>query len=158
PSEEEVLNYFKTLSNWGKWGADDERGTLNYITPEKIQYAASLIKEGYSVSCERPITYEASGGPSLVVHYMTGTGEAQALGAKTVAGGAGDFSGIAPHGYTITHMDAHSHMFWEGYMYNGKPAHLVTARGATKGSIEVPAEQGVVGRGVLLDIARLKGV
>ena len=159
PTQEEVLSYFKTCSNWGRWGADDERGTLNLITPEKVRQAAALVRDGVSVSCERPITYDLGvPGSSLTMHYMTGTGEAQEPGATHVAGGSGDFFGIAPHGYTITHMDALSHMFWEGYMYNGKPAKLVTARGAGAGSIEVPAERGVVSRGVLLDIARLKGV
>ena len=157
PSQEEVLGYFNSLSNWGRWGADDERGTLNLITPEKVQRAARLIQDGTSVSCERPITYDL-GAPSVSLHYMTGTGESLEPGAKNVAGGSGDFFGIAPHGYTITHMDALSHIFWEGYIYNGKPARLITARGATVGSIEVPAARGVVGRGVLLDIARLKGV
>lgn len=159
PTQDEVLGYFKSCSNWGRWGADDQRGTLNLITPDKVARAAALIKDGVSVSCERPITYDMSTGSSLVVHYMTGTGESQVPGTPNVAGGSGDFFGMAPHGYTITHMDALSHMFWEGYMYNGMPANLVTARGgATKGSIEVPAENGVVGRGVLLDIARTKGV
>ncbi len=158
PTQEEVLGYFKSCSNWGRWGADDQRGTLNLITPEKIQRAAALIKDGVSVSCERPITYNLA-APSVSIHYMTGTGEAQVPGTPNVAGGSGDFFGMAPHGYTITHMDALSHIFWEGYMYNGKPANLITARGgATTHSIEVPAERGIVGRGVLLDIARLRGV
>lgn len=159
PTQEEVLGYFKSLSNWGRWGADDERGTLNLITPEKVRQAAALVREGVSVSCARPITYDLGPGSSLVIHYMTGTGEGLVPGTPNVAGGSGDFFGIAPHGYTITHMDALSHMFWEGYMYNGKPANLITARaGAVVGSIETPAERGVVSRGVLLDIARLKGV
>ena len=158
PTQDEVLGYFKTLSNWGRWGPDDERGTLNLITPEKVRRAVALVRDGVSVSCERPITYELGGGASVVLHYMTGTGESQVPGTPNVGGGSGDFFGIAPHGYTITHMDALSHIFWEGYMYNGRPARVVTSRGAGAGSIEVPAANGVVGRGVLLDIARLKGV
>ena len=158
PTQDEVLTYFKTLSNWGRWGADDERGTLNLITPEKVRRAAELVRDGVSVSCERPITYDLGVGSSVALHYMTSTGESLEPGATNVAGGSGDFFGFAPHGYTITHMDALSHIFWEGYMYNGRPARIVTAQGAGAGSIEVPAERGVVGRGVLLDIARLKGV
>jgi len=158
PNQDEVLTYFKTLSNWGRWGEDDERGTLNLITPDKVRQAAGLVRDGVSVSCERPITYDLGTGPSVTLHYMTGTGESQEPGAINVGGGSGDFFGIAPHGYTITHMDALSHIFWEGYMYNGRPANVVTSRGAGAGSIEVPAANGVVSRGVLLDIARLKGV
>jgi kynurenine formamidase len=152
-----VLGYFKSCSNWGRWGPDDERGTLNLITPDKVRQAAALVRDGVSVSCERPIVYEASGN-TLTLHYMNSTGESQVPGKTHEPGGATDFFGVAPHGYTITHMDALSHFFWEGYMYNGKPANLVTVRGATAGAIDVPAERGVVSRGILLDIARLKGV
>ena len=55
PSEQEVLNYFQTLSNWGRWGGDDELGTLNFITPQKRLEAASLIREGVTVSCATTI-------------------------------------------------------------------------------------------------------
>jgi kynurenine formamidase len=158
PSQDEVLSYFKSLSNWGRWGPDDQRGTLNLITPDKIRQAGGLIRDGVSVSCERPIPFDGSTGLSTALHYMTSTGESHEPGTARQFGGSGDFFGIAPHGYTITHMDAHSHIFWEGYVYNGKPAKLVTSRGAGVGSIEVPAEVGVVSRGVLLDIARLRNV
>ena len=158
PTEDEMLGYFSSLSNAGRWGADDQRGTLNLITPEKVRQAAALVREGISVSCARPITYDLGMNVSLSMHHMINTGESQVLGAKHVSASASDFFGIAPHGYTITHMDALGHMFWEGYFYNRRPAHLVTVRGATEGSIEVPAERGVVSRGVLLDVARVKGV
>ena len=153
PTQEEVLGYFKSLSNWGRWGQDDERGTLNLITPEKVRQAAALVREGVSVSCARPITYDLGPGSSLVIHYMTGTGEAQVPGTPNVAGGSGDFFGIAPHGYTITHMDAHSHMFWEGYMYNGRPANLITARGGAV--VGQPGADGLVGGGDLSHVGTL---
>src|SRR5438552_18937308 len=58
PTESEVWGWMQSLSNWGRWGPDDELGTLNHITPEKRRAAAALVREGEVVSCARPITYE----------------------------------------------------------------------------------------------------
>ena len=54
-SEQEVLGYFDSLSNWGRWGKDDELGALNLITPDLVKRSTSLVKEGVSVSCARPL-------------------------------------------------------------------------------------------------------
>ena len=62
PSQEDVLSYFDTLSNWGRWGDDDTLGTLNLITPEKRKQAAALVEDGVSISCSRLIPW---GGPQL---------------------------------------------------------------------------------------------
>ena len=56
PSEAQVLEWMKSLSNWGRWGPDDQLGCLNLIGPEKRRQAADLITEGVPVSCARPIT------------------------------------------------------------------------------------------------------
>ncbi|MCE2464286.1 MAG: cyclase family protein, partial [Dehalococcoidia bacterium] len=58
PTEEEVLGYMTSLSNWGRWGQDDELGTLNLITPEKRAQAGRLVKEGVSITCSRHIDPE----------------------------------------------------------------------------------------------------
>jgi kynurenine formamidase len=72
--------------------------------------------------------------------------------------GASEFIGMVFHGYTITHVDAPSHYFWDGRLYNGRSCNAVTSReGATVNSVEV-LRDGVVSRGVLLDVARTKGV
>ena len=156
PSEAEVMGYMDTLSNSGRWGPDDVLGTLNYITEAKRVQAAGLVKRGVSVSCSRVILPQAA--PDVLsppVHYMSGTGESAP--AQGMAG-ASDFLGIEPHGYTVTHIDAMGHIFWNGKGYNGLDARQVNTRGkAEKGGVEVIAS-GVVTRGVLLDIARVRGV
>ena len=153
PTEEEVLGWMTSLSNWGRWGPDDELGTLNLITPQKRAQAAGLVKDGISITCSRLITPEIA--PDVLstppLHYMVGVPPAEG------AGGASDFIGMAFHGYTITHIDSLCHMTWEGKMYNGKAASLVTVREkATAGGID-NVQNGVVTRGVLLDMTKLKG-
>ena len=59
PTEETVLEYFNTLSNWGRWGAEDQLGTLNFLTPEKTRRAVGLVREGVTISCARTIRYDA---------------------------------------------------------------------------------------------------
>ena len=60
PTEDEVLGYFKSLSNWGRWGDDDQLGALNLITPEKVKRAISLVQEGERISLSRTVHFEAS--------------------------------------------------------------------------------------------------
>ena len=60
PTEKEVLSYFDTLSNWGRWGEDDQKGTLNFLTAKKTLQSVRLIKEGFTVSCARPLIFEPS--------------------------------------------------------------------------------------------------
>lgn len=156
PTGEEVVGWLESLSNWGRWGPHDRIGTLNYVTPEKILRAARLIRSGLTVTCSRII--EPENAPDNVVpplHFMFRTGESAPARGK---GGAGDFIGTAIHGYNITHIDAHSHQLWNSKSYNGIEARRITSRDrASDGGIQV-LENGVVTRGVLLDIARLRGV
>ena len=163
PTEEDVLNYASTITNWGRWGDEDELGTVNHIGPEQIKYASTLVREGITISCSRPISMESAPDSiaSPVIHYMTGSGEssldntAQQLVPQQ---SSGDFIGMSFHGHSITHIDSLSHMFWNGKMHNNRPSSLVTTReGATKESIEV-LKNGVVSRGVLIDAARSRGV
>ncbi len=156
PPVGEVNKYMETLSNWGRWGPDDVIGTLNYITPQKRAEAAKLVKKGITVSCSNVLFPEtASDVTNPPLHYMIGTGnDAPQKG----MGGAMDFLGIAFHGYRFTHIDTPSHIFWNRKSYNGLDASLVTAAGkATKGGVDSISE-GIVTRGVLLDIARVRGV
>ena len=162
PTEEEVLGYFKSLSNWGRWGEDDELGTLNFITPQKTRRAAQLVQDGVTVTCARPITYESGPDqPFPPLHYMTESGEGWASGDKVPASPhatSKDFIGMIFHGHSITHLDSLAHLFWEGKMYNGKPAHLVsTSLGATVGSVDL-AKDSVVTRGVLVDVPMVRGI
>jgi kynurenine formamidase len=164
PTEQEILGWFQTLSNWGRWGADDERGTLNLITSAKRLQAAALVREGLVVSCARTIGYEPSLDNQLPArHFMLSSGESKSP-VEVGRTGAADAFLLQPHGITMTHLDApaHSHVRWDASqpwsLYNGKPAYLVTtAQGATIGSIEL-AGGGIVSRGVLLDIPVVRGV
>ena len=156
PTEAEVLEWFDTLSNWGRWGDDDELGTLNLITEAKRQQAAGLVSEGISVTCSRLLAPEMAADVTSIppLHYMVSTGESAP---DEGGGGASDFLGVSYHGLTVTHLDSLCHQFWNGKMYNGKAANLVNnAQKAGAGAVD-NARNGVVTRGVLLDIAALKG-
>lgn len=162
PTEEEVLGYFDKLSNWGRWGADDELGTPNLITPEKTKRALALVQEGVSVSLARDILWEgAADVPSPPVHYMLESGEGWATGQKVSSrpnAAAIDYIGMVFHGVAVTHVDSLAHFFWQGKTYNGKPAHLVsTSLGATVCSVEV-AKNGFISRGVLVDVPMVRGI
>ena len=117
PSEAQVLEWMDTLSNWGRWGEDDERGCLNLITPEKRKEAASLVRDGITVSCARPITTEIT--PDIthqVQRYMVDSGEGRDTDSaerRLVRRGAAEFIGMVFHGQTITHIDALSHYSWQ---------------------------------------------
>jgi len=153
PAEDEVLKYFERFCNWGRWGDHDEKGTLNFITPEKRLQALRSVRSGVSISCAWPIVKE-SPVPDVrhpPLHFMLQSGETPG----TVA--ALDFIGLVFHGHTITHVDALSHQFWQDKLYNNRPSSAVnTLQGATWGSVEA-MKDGIFARGVLLDIPRLKG-
>src|SRR5258706_7127973 len=137
------------LSNWGRWGPEDELGTVNLLTPEHAASAARAVDTGRSVPLGRPLTVRpAPDDPQPLIHLMKSSGES----AAAVGGShASDWLGLAYHGFAVTHLDAHSHQFFNGQMYNGRPAELVsTGTGAASGSV-LPLARGLVGRGVLLD-------
>jgi kynurenine formamidase len=162
PSQDEVLSWFETLSNWGRWGPDDQRGTLNHITPELVRRAVATVTEGISVSCALDIVAEIR--PDQIVgtpqRHMLVTGEPPDPRdpLRSRAWGPMEYIGMAFHGFDVTHVDALAHGIWEGTLYNGRPAGVVTARsGALEQSVLVAAD-GIVTRGVILDIAALHGV
>ncbi len=130
PTEEEVLGYFHQLSNWGRWGPDDELGTPNLITPEKTKRALATVREGVTVSLSREVLWEAAPDvPNPPVHFMVESGEGWASGDKVTSrpnAAATDYIGMIFHGYAVTHVDSLAHFFWEGKTYNGKPAHMVS--------------------------------
>jgi kynurenine formamidase len=140
------------LSNWGRWGKEDQLGAINLITPAKRKQAASLVKEGVSVSLARDVEKEAAADNTRPFeHVMNLTG----------ANNPGPFSldtySVNYHGYAHTHIDALCHMFYQGKMYNGFPQSEVTQKGGARLSI-LNLKQGIFTRGILIDAARLKGV
>ncbi len=137
------------LSNWGRWGADDQLGALNLITPAKRQQAAALVKDGIPVSCARPISTDMHADVTFQVQrFMVDSGEGRnedSVERQYTRRGAAEFIGMVFHGQSITHIDAMSHYSWQGHLYNGKPAHMITSReGAQTHSIEA-AYSGMVG-------------
>ncbi len=155
-SVEEFERLFDSLKNWGRWGLDDEKGTLNYITPEKMRAAAALVKSGRSVSMSIPInTVAGPDNPNPAIHYMNTTHDID-IGSGELRF-ATDFLGMQFHGDCHTHIDALCHIAYKGLLYNGHPADLVTARGALGLDITAYAH-GIVSRGVLIDVPRYRGV
>jgi kynurenine formamidase len=156
PLEDEVVEMLDSLSNWGRWGKDDKLGTLNLVTPNATKSAAAAVRRGRTVSVARTITPRyAPDNVNPPLHFVMASGEgAPAKG----QGASSDWYGIACHGHSITHLDSLAHMFWNGKMYNDRPASRVDQfTGAKDGSIE-DAGDGVITRGVLLDLPRTLGV
>ena len=160
--EREFQGYMDDLSNWGRWGDDDELGSLNLITPEKRASAARLVTEGRTVSCSRPWVTDITADTTYqMVRHMVDSGEGRESDSPEKARtrrGAAEFIGMVFHGRVVTHVDGLSHYSWDGKMYNGVPASMVTSReGAQALSVE-NAYQGIFSRGVLLDVAAARGV
>ncbi|HUI27869.1 MAG TPA: cyclase family protein [Candidatus Kryptonia bacterium] len=155
-----VRELAKKLRNWGKWGADDEWGTLNYITAEKIVAAAGLVKQGRIISLAIPFDSNGPqsgfGGRTNPLHFMLQDG-------GDVASGAQDFipglrycdDAITMPLQCATQWDALSHIYFDGKMYNDRGPELVNSNGAKKNSID-KLKAKIVSRGVLLDMPRLK--
>ncbi|HEY3058432.1 MAG TPA: cyclase family protein [Chloroflexota bacterium] len=159
PTEDQLLGWMQSLSNWGRWGADDQRGTLNLVTPEVTRRAIGLVQDGTTVSCARRITYESSVDvPNPPQHYMLASGEGYRPGEGPDRQVARDYFGLIFHGHAITHIDSLAHFMWDGWLYNGVPSTRVnTPEGATSHSIDA-AHPGIATRGVLVDAAMLRGV
>ena len=161
PTEAQIIEWFKSLSNWGRWGADDQHGTLNLITNESRLHAASLIRDGTIISCARTVPFGRV-GLNAPRHFMHSTGDSEPATGSYGRSSTADTFLIDAHGMT-THLDAPAHVLWrstpneERTLFNGRSPRTITAEGAGVGSIEL-AGGGVVGRGVLLDIAGLFGV
>jgi kynurenine formamidase len=140
------------LSNWGRWGKDDQLGTLNLITPAKRKEAVALVREGTSVSLARSVEKQSAvDNPEPFVQTML----------PNANGGVSQWSldrySVAYHGYAHTHLDALCHLFYRGKMYNGFSQDEVGPNGAAKLSIH-NVKSGIVTRGILFDIPRLRGV
>lgn len=153
---DDVARIFDQVSNWGRWGADDERGTLNLITDAKRQRALASVTDGMTVSCARSLPVApAPDNPSPVQHHMLRGGDAQ--NPASSMGVAADYLAVSSHGFSTTHLDALCHFFQDGKMYNGFSMAEVRTDGAHRCSIMAGAD-GIVSRGVLLDIPGLRGV
>src|SRR5437763_727518 len=148
---------FEAVKNWGRWGHDDELGTLNYITADTVRAAAGLVRSGRRATMAIPMNTAAGpDNPSPVIRHVV-QGHDIDIGSSGVTF-ATDFVGLAFHGDCHTHMDALCHIAYQGRVYNGRPAQeVMTSQGAT--ALDVTTySQGLVGKGVLLDVPRFRGV
>ena len=146
-----VDRWMRELSNWSRWGKDDERGTLNLLTPASRRRALSAAKEGVSVSLSH--NYLEQAAEDAVYPFVR-----EMLPIDPASQFVGDRYSVRYHGYAHSHMDALCHDSYEGKLYNGFPRSTVTVEaGCAKNGI-TNVKDGIVARGLLIDIARLKGV
>jgi kynurenine formamidase len=155
-SAERFSALFAALSVWGRWGEDDERGALHQLTPDRIAAATRLVRDGVSVTLGLPLNTESGlHNPHPAIHYMT-----PESGADIGSGSLHflkDYVGADYHNDGHTHIDALCHIAYDGFLYNGQPEDAVTADGAQVNAIDI-LKDGLIGRGVLLDIPRVRGV
>ena len=167
------------VRNWGRWGADDQLGTLNHITPAAIRHAASMVRKGKVIPCgvpfdahgpqgahglrRNPIHLMTVDGGDIAVHQLPKEwqGPTEQWVANLLESGPGRFTDdyvIMPL-QSCTQWDALAHFYYEDKLYNGYPSKSVTSFGATRCAIDPIARIGqITGRGVLLDVARHRGV
>jgi kynurenine formamidase len=143
---DEFDRLFHDVSNWGRWGKDDQLGSVNLITVAKRRQALALAKTGESVSlAHNPITEKAEDNSNPFEHTM-------------LRGNSMDRYAVSYHGYAHSHIDALCHILYKDQTYNGYArADVNTNTGCTKLGIE-NLKNGVITRGVLVDIPRLRGV
>ncbi len=157
PTTGDLDAMYEALKNWGRWGPDDQRGALNYLTNERRAAAAGLVRSGESISLSHDLATEARPeNPNPVQHHMLASGDARDATGIPGYEAARDHIALDVHGLSTTHVDALSHMFVRGEMFGGRPASDVRSDGARSNTILSMAD-GVVGRGVLLDVARVRG-
>ena len=150
----------KDISNWGRWGDDDQLGTLNTITPRKKVKASRLVKKGISVSLElelnkiqdmvnqKPFEHE------VFVFGGEESFEGMEMGATQAAG---DVFKIDYHGFGHSHLDGINHFAVNGKMYNGFPFDPNIPNGFSNLGIENIGKEGIFTRGVLMDFPKFLG-
>jgi len=153
----------KKLSNWGRWGPQDQIGLMNLHNNQTRLKALNLIKEGNVISCSRPMLYGIRPDTATQnLRLFLETGQGRTANQSTANNSRGNFAleriETVFHGLADTHIDSLAHFFWQNYMYNGYPSSLVSsADGAHKNSIMCLSE-GLITKAVLIDVPRLKGV
>ena len=155
---DDFVELAKRVSNWGRWGDGDERGTLNLIDADAVRRGAACVHTGKTFSLALPLNED---GPQTGVipgrdnpdHRMVAVNMA-------FTGDPNDFAtsddAVSMGLQAATHWDALAHVSYGGFLYNGFPASSVTERGAAQCGIDKAGT--IVTRGVLLDVAGARGV
>ncbi len=182
-TRDELDRFMDELSNWGRWGKEDQAGSINLITPAKRKAAASLVREGFSVSLalEAALPKDGPTGgplPSMLPGGPRGGRSPAVPGAAPAPAPPATWSltarppapeprdtmsyqvdtiAVSYHGAATTHMDALSHVYYKGRMFNGFPQSSYTDRGTGKNDVTA-FSNGIFTRGVLFDLPKLKGV
>jgi len=157
PTTAALDQMYEDLKNWDRWGAADERGALNYMTDDRRREASRHVISGDSISLSHDLSTEPlPEHPHPVQHHMLASGDARDSNGIPGYEAARDHLSLDIHGLHTTHVDALSHMFVRGEMFGGRPASEVRSDGARSNTVLSMAD-GVVGRGVLLDIPRATG-
>ena len=154
-TEAEFRSLYERLRGQARWGPDDRRGALNYITPAEVLAASAEVRLGRTVSLAAPVEdWVTLDNPDPAQHQMKGP-----LGADAGPGLSFSMDRITMniHGNADSHIDALCHVIFDGKLYNGVAADTVTETGAAELSIGLAAD-GIVGRGVLVDVPRSRGV
>jgi kynurenine formamidase len=159
-SQREFDELIKKFHRWGRWGIEDQRGALNLVTSEMISVAAQKVRFGKVVSLALPIGANTSPAwrhrfPPEYWMLRSGADVVSDLESGNKGMSVSDDALKFPL-QSSTHWDALSHVFHDGFMYNGQRPEVLTQNGSIFSSI-VSASSGMVGRGVLLDIAELRG-
>jgi kynurenine formamidase len=153
-SAAEFRALFERVCAWGRWGEDDERGALNELTPERVVAASRLVRTGETVTLGLPLnTHPGVENPEPAVHRMTMLGDTD-IGSGTLRF-VKDYIGVDYHNDGHSHIDALCHVAFDGAFYNGRSIDSVTDAGSAANTIE-GVRHGLVGRGVLLDVPRVR--
>jgi kynurenine formamidase len=155
---DEVKELAAKVRNWGRWGDDDELGTINFLTDDVVKAAASEIKTGKRLTLGIPMD---ENGPQIgAMPGRTNPEREMVLIDQPLDGDPTNFTTsddrVSMGIQACTHWDALSHVSYEGKLYNGIPSSVITEKGAAR--LGIDKIKTIVGRGVLLDVARAKGV
>jgi kynurenine formamidase len=150
---------YQASKNWGRWGTDDQLGALNLLTDEVRARGAAAVRDGRSISCAHDFPVMPSAEtPVPGCHHMITAGDARDSSGIPGYEATQDYVGTNVHGLGITHIDALCHMFVRGEMYNGfLPSDVRSNGGARRNSI-MAAVDNLVGRCILVDVPRARGV
>jgi kynurenine formamidase len=148
-SQQQVEGWMKTINNWGRWGKDDQMGTLNLITPAKRKAAAALVKDGITVSLAHDLMFK--GDPLWESNHNPPVHKMLSL--------SGDQLELHTHDFGLTHLDSLCHFALDGKLYNGRLQKDVVSmeHGCSEMGLGI-FKDGIVTRGILIDAPRLKGL